>query len=140
MEILIFCKCKPSRLRGGGGWSCPDEEVLNSSHAMPQQRGLARLTVTATGRCWSVYPLLQLMHVCIKPAASEAGNKVEASSSLSLLCLSAPQKKKKNYLQYLQNLCCQALACQSKQLGHQLVVCWLIFQDGKILMLYVWAL
>lgn len=136
MEILIFCKCKPSRLRGGGGWSCPDEEVLNSSHAMPQQRGLARLTVTATGHCWSVYPLLQLMHVCIKPAASEAGNKVEAVISQSPL----PFCSSKKNLQYLQNLCCQALACQSKQLGHQLVVCWLIFQDGKILMLYVWAL
>lgn len=38
MELLIFCKCIPPRLRGGGGWSCPDEEVLNSSHATLQAR------------------------------------------------------------------------------------------------------
>lgn len=84
MELLIFCKCIPPRLRGGGGWSCPDEEVLNSSHATLQAR---RFGTADTNSNKSLFT-----HFCIKSAPSGAGNQTETV----LLCLSDWGKKNNN--------------------------------------------
>lgn len=87
MELLIFCKCNPPRLRGGGGWSCPDEEVLNSIHATPQAR---RFGTADTNSNKSLFT--HFCNLCcsrIKSAASGAGNETETV----LLCLSDWKKK-----------------------------------------------
>lgn len=105
-----------SRLRG---WSCPEEEVLNSSHAMPQQRGLALLTGTATSHRSSALPHLQLK---VRSICSRQYGRSRPPS----LCF-CPSKTAK------------PLLSGSGQLRHQLVVSWFIFQDGKIPLKYEWT-
>lgn len=88
MELLIFCKCNPPRRRGGGGWSCPDEEVLNSIHATPQAR---RFGTADTNSNKSLFT-----HFCnsCALALSLQLQERETRPKQSSLCLSAREKKR----------------------------------------------
>lgn len=121
MEILISAIHPGSE--AGGGWSCPDEEVLNSGHAMLQQRGWLYYSGSNKSplSCLPTFTTYACLHEASSVSSWRWGQGRPRSPALVL----------KNCSIRTNRTVYQALAHTSNQLGRQRVVSWFIFQDGK---------
>lgn len=116
MELLIFRKCNPPRLRGGGGWSCPDEEVLNSSHATPQARRFGTADTNSNKSLFTCFCNLCALALSLQRQERE---------TRPPFCLGWGWRGN--------NICkIGKTSAVRASPNHQLAVCWLIFPVGMI--------